>query len=245
MGPVVTAGILVIGNEVLSGKVEEENARYLVRALRELGIDLMRICIVRDDVDTIAEEVRAMADRYTWVFTSGGVGSTHDDVTLGAVARAFEADLVEHPGILSLLEEYFGDRMNAAVRRMAQLPEGTELLGLHELSYPIIRVRNVHVFPGVPKYLRMKFDYLKDRLRTDRPFVLRQIYLSVSEDRIAIPLAEEDARFPDVEFGSYPQLDSPEFKTKLTVEGRDASRVEAAFEALLGRLEAGWVVKAV
>lgn len=239
----VSAGILVIGNEVLSGKVEEENARYLVGALRELGIDLMRISVVRDDAETIAEEVAAMSTRYTWVFTSGGVGSTHDDVTLGAVARAFGVDLVEHPGILSLLEEYFGDRMNAAVRRMAQLPEGTELLGLHELSYPVIRVRNVHVFPGVPKYLRMKFDYLKDRLRTDRPFVLRQLYLSVAEDRIAIPLAEEDARFPDVEFGSYPQLDTPAYRTKLTVEGRDSARVEAAYTALLGRLEPGWVVR--
>lgn len=239
----VTAGILVIGNEVLSGKVEEQNARYLVGALRELGIDLMRISVVRDDAETIAEEVSAMSSRYTWVFTSGGVGSTHDDVTLGAVARAFGVDLVEHPGILGLLEEYFGDRMNAAVRRMAQLPEGTELLGVHELNYPVIRVRNVHVFPGVPKYLRMKFEYLRDRLQTDRPFVLRQLYLSVSEDRIAIPLAEEDARFPDVEFGSYPQLDQPTYRTKLTVEGRDERRVQAAFEALLGRLEPEWVVR--
>lgn len=241
----VTAGILVIGNEVLSGKVEEENARYLVGQLRDLGIDLMRIAVVRDDVDTIAEEVERMAARFTWVFTSGGVGSTHDDVTFAAVARAFGVELVESPGILALLEEYFGDRMNAAVRRMAQLPEGTELLGLHELSYPIVRVRNVHVFPGVPKYLRMKFDYLKDRLRTDRPFVLRQVYLGISEDRIAIPLAEEDARFPDVEFGSYPQFDNPDFKTKLTVEGRDQARVNEAFEALLARLEPEWIVREV
>lgn len=241
----VTAGILVIGNEVLSGKVEEENARYLVSALRALGIALMRIVVVRDDVEAIAEEVRAMSARYTWVFTSGGVGSTHDDVTLGAVAHAFGVDLVEHPGILGLLEEHFGDRMNQAVRRMAQLPEGTELIGLHELRYPIIRVRNVHVFPGVPEYLRMKFEFLKDRLRTDRPFVLRQIYLSVSEDRIAMALAEEDARFEEVEFGSYPKFDSAEYRTKLTVEGRDPEQVSAAYASLKARLDPEWVVREV
>lgn len=241
----VTAGIVVIGNEVLSGKVEEENARYLVAQLRELGISLMRIVVVRDDVDSIAEEVRLMSERYTWVFTSGGVGSTHDDVTLGAVARAFGVDLVEHPGILGLLEEHFGDRMNAAVRRMAQLPDGTELIGLGELRYPVVRVRNVHVFPGVPEYLRMKFSFLKDRLRTDRPFVLRQLYLSVSEDRIAMALAEEDARFEDVEFGSYPKFDEPDYRTKLTVEGRDAARVNSAYDALKARFDPAWVVREV
>jgi molybdenum cofactor synthesis domain-containing protein len=233
----VTAGILVIGNEVLSGKVEEENARYMVTALRELGISLMRIVVVRDDVESIAEEVRQMSKNYSWVFTSGGVGSTHDDVTLGAVAHAFGVELVEHPGILSLLEEHFGDRMNAAVRRMAQLPEGTEVLGLEELRYPVIRVRNVHVFPGVPEYLRLKFDYLKGRLQTDSPFVLRQIYLNVPEDRIAIVLAEQDAAFEDVEFGSYPKFDNSDYKTKLTVEGRAPDRVQAAYDALKSQLD--------
>ncbi len=241
----VTAGILVIGNEVLSGKVEEENARYMVSGLRELGISLMRIVVVRDDVPAIADEVRQMSGKYDWVFTSGGVGATHDDVTLGAVAQAFGVDLVEHPGILSLLEEHFGDRMNAAVRRMAQLPEGTEVLGLEALRYPVIRVRNVHVFPGVPEYLRLKFDYLKGRLQTDSPFVLRQIYLSVSEDRIALALAEQDSAFSDVEFGSYPKFDNSDYKTKLTVEGRDFERVQAAYAALKDRLDPSWVVREV
>lgn len=239
-----TAGVLVIGNEVLSGKVEEQNARFLVHRLRAIGIDLMRISIVKDDVDTIAREVRAMSEAYTWVFTSGGVGSTHDDVTLSAVAQAFDVPLETQPEILALLEAHFGERMNPAVRRMAMLPEGTELLGVGELRYPLVRVRNVHVFPGVPRFLQAKFGWLESRL-AEAPFILYELYLDVSEDRIAIPLAEEDARFADVDFGSYPHFDEPDFKTKLTVEGRDGARVAEARAALLARLEPGWVVREV
>lgn len=238
-----TAGVLVIGNEVLSGKVEEENARYLVRELRALGVDLQRIVVVRDDVDTIAEDLRAMAARFTWVFTSGGVGSTHDDVTLSAVAKAFDVPLREQPEVLALLESYFKERMNDAVRRMAWLPEGTTLEGLGELPFPVMRVRNVYVFPGVPRYLRMKFEYLKAHLKVEQPFVLSQLFLRVTEDRLAIPFAREAARFPDLDFGSYPQLDDAEVKTKLTVEGRDPARVAEAFHALLEWLDPGWVVR--
>ena len=238
-----TAGVLVIGNEVLSGKVEEENARYLVQELRALGVALERIVVVRDDVETIAREVRFMAESFTWVFTSGGVGSTHDDVTLGAVARAFDVPLREQPEVLALLQGYFQERMNEAVRRMAQLPEGTELVGLGALPYPVIRVRNVYVFPGVPRYLRLKFEYLKPHLRADQPFVLKEVFLRVHEDRVALPLAAEAGRFADVDFGSYPQLDDAEVKTKLTIEGRDPARVEAAFAAVLGWLDPAWVVR--
>lgn len=239
-----TAGVLVIGNEVLSGKVEEENARYLIKELRALGVDLQRIVVVRDDVETIAREVRAMASAFTWVFTSGGIGATHDDVTLGAVARAFDVPLRIQPDVLALLEAYFRDRMNDAVRRMAWLPEGTALEGLGVLPYPVMRVRNVYVFPGVPKYLRMKFEFLKASLQAERPFVLREVYLRITEDRVAERLAAEAARFPELDFGSYPQLEDPTIKTKLTVEGRDGARVEAALAALLGWLEPEWVVRA-
>ena len=239
-----TAGVLVIGNEVLSGKVEEENARFLVQRLRALGVDLVRIAVVKDDVDTIAREVRAMADAYTWVFTSGGVGSTHDDVTLAGIAQAFEVPLAPQAEILALLEAHFGARMNPAVRRMAMLPEGTELLGVGELRYPLVRVRNVHVFPGVPEFLRAKFSWLEPQLAVT-PFVLYEVYLNVAEDQIAIPLAEEDARFADIDFGSYPKFDDPTYKTKLTVEGRDGARVAEARAALLGRLAPEWVVREV
>lgn len=238
-----TAGVLIIGNEVLSGKVEEKNARYLIGALRELGVELRRVVFIRDDIDTIARDVHDLSTQFDHVFTSGGIGSTHDDVTLAAVAKAFDAPLKTHQFVLDLLEGHYGDRMNEAVRRMAYLPEGTELLGLNEIPYPIIRFRNVYVFPGVPRFLRMKFEFLKDQLRSDRGFVLRQLFLNVSEDRIALPLAEEDAKFPDVEFGSYPQFEDEDHRTRITIEGRDPSEVQAAFDALTRRLPSEWVVR--
>lgn len=237
-----TAGIVVIGNEVLTGKVEEENARFLIRELYTLGVELMRVTFVRDDVDTIAADVRDMAARYTHVFTSGGVGSTHDDLTLTAIARAFDVPIVKNEVVHALLEAHFGDRMNDAVERMAMLPEGAELCGIEALRYPLVKMRNVYVFPGVPSFLRAKFDFLRPML-SGRPFVLKQVFLSVSEDRFAERLAEIDAAFADVEFGSYPRFDTSDYRTKVTAEGRDAARVEAGYAALLARLDPSWIVR--
>ncbi|MEO1334476.1 MAG: molybdopterin-binding protein [Myxococcota bacterium] len=237
-----TAGIVVIGNEVLSGQVEEANGRYLIRELRELGVQLMRVVIIPDDSETIARDVRSLADTYTHVFTSGGVGSTHDDLTMTAVAQAFDIPLEPHPVLMNMIENHFGDGINDAVRRMGQLPQGAELLGLNELRVPLVRVRNVYIFPGVPKFMRMKFEWLKPRL-ADTPFVLKQVYLNVGEERIAERLAALDAAHTDVAIGSYPRFDTDTYKTKITLESRDGARVEAALADLLDRLDAEWVVQ--
>jgi molybdenum cofactor synthesis domain-containing protein len=237
-----TAAILVVGNEVLSGKVEEENARYLIRELRELGVQLTRVVFVRDELEVIARDVRELSAGADHVFTSGGIGSTHDDVTLDAVARGFGVPMVEDPWLRAQLERHVDGPIDAAVRRMALVPEGTELLGLGDLRFPVVKVRNVFVLPGVPRFLRSRFEYLRPRLRT-RPFVLRQVYLGVEEERIAARLADLDAAWPDVELGSYPRFDAADHRVKITVEGRDAARVDAALEALLARLEPGWVVR--
>jgi molybdenum cofactor synthesis domain-containing protein len=239
-----TAGLVVIGNEVLSGKVDEENARFLIRELRELGVMLMRVVFIRDDVDTIARDVREMADSYAHVFTSGGVGSTHDDVTLTAIARAFGVDLEENAELIDMLREHYGDRLNEAVLRMGRLPQGAELIGGGELRYPLVKVRNVFVFPGVPIFLRMKFEVVKKLIR-GTPFVLRQVFLNVGEDRIAEPLTEIDRAFPEVEFGSYPRFDDADHRVKLTVEGRDPEQVAAGLEALMTRLDPSWVVRVI
>lgn len=237
-----TAGLVVIGNEVLSGKVEEENARFLIRELRDLGVMLMRIVFIRDDIDTIARDVREMSAAYSHVFTSGGVGSTHDDVTMHAIAQAFGVELEDNAELIAMLKAHYGDRANDAVLRMGRLPQGAELLGKNELRYPLVRVRNVFVFPGVPMFLRSKFEVVK-RLVRGRPFVLRQVFLNVGEDRIAEPLTEIDRAFPDVEFGSYPRFDDADHRVKLTVEGRDPEQVAAGLAALIERLDPAWVVR--
>ncbi len=237
-----TAGIVVIGNEVLSGQVEEANARYLIHELRALGVQLMRVVVIPDEINTIAKDVKLMSESYTHVFTSGGVGSTHDDVTLTAVAQALDRPLEPHPVLMPMLERHFGDDINDAVRRMGRLPRGAALLGLQELRVPLVRVENVYVFPGVPAYLQKKFEWLKPHL-ADTPFVVRQVLLNVGEERIAERLAVLDAKHGAVAFGSYPRFDTPEYRTKLTLESRDAEQVETALADLLGVLEPEWVVR--
>ena len=237
-----TAAIVVIGNEVLSGKVDDENARYLIRELRALGVRLERISVIRDDLAAIEREVREASAAHTHVFTSGGVGATHDDMTMLGVARAFGVALERHPELVRLLEAHYRDRRTDTVMRMADVPAGTELLGLGELLFPIVKVRNVHVFPGVPSYLRMKFEYLKPRLR-EKAIVLRQIFVNVGESLIADAMAEVQAAHPDVEIGSYPRFDTKEYRVKITVESGDESAVDRAVAALAGRFEPAWIVR--
>src|SRR5436309_2170978 len=185
-GPMArTAGIILIGNEILSGKVVDANAVYLCREFRALGVDVRKISVIPDDVELIAREVREFQPSYDWVFTSGGVGPTHDDVTIEGVARGLGVRVVRDPGLQTRLEEAFSGKPNDARLRMADVPEGAELLAPDHLVVPVVAIRNVFVFPGVPEIFRRKFDAIKERFR-DRPFLLRTVYFRVG----AGPLAE-------------------------------------------------------
>jgi molybdenum cofactor synthesis domain-containing protein len=239
-----TAGIVVIGNEVLSGKVDEENARYLTRELRELGVKLMRVAIVRDEVETIAEEVQLQASRFTHVFTSGGVGGTHDDVTFEGVAHAFGIPIVRNRELERLIVAHYKERANEMVLRMADLPEGADLFGLGTLVYPAVRVRNVFVFPGVPSYFRAKFEHVKPMLKAT-PIFLRQILVNVGEDQIAEAMIEVQRELAAIEIGSYPRFDAAEYRVKITVEGRDEALVNAGMDRLLARFSPSWVVRVI
>lgn len=240
--PVSTAGIVVIGNEVLSGKVEEENARFLIGELRELGVKLMRISIIRDDVERIAREVREMAAEFDYLFTSGGVGGTHDDVTFEGIARAFEVPLERNRELAELLALHFRGRLNESVLRMADLPKGAQLVGLDTAPFPLVKMKNVFVFPGVPSFLRAKFEFLREQLKQP-PFVLRQIFVRVGEDAIAALMSEVASAHPDLEIGSYPRFDSDEYRVKITIEARDPERVELGVDKLLRLIDPTWVVR--
>jgi FAD synthetase len=237
-----TAAILVIGNEVLSGKVEEENAQYMIQGLRRVGLDLKRVNIVRDDVNTIAHDIKSMSETYDVVFTSGGVGSTHDDVTISSIAQGLGLEIVQHPELYRLLAEHYGSRMNDAVLRMANVPEGAELLGVGELRFPLIRIKNVYIFPGVPQFLKAKFDFVLSLL-SGVPMILECLYLDVGEDRVADLLGRVDAQMPDVEIGSYPRFDIEEYRVKITVESRDQAQLNLAMQRLKDELDAQWIVQ--
>lgn len=237
-----TAGILIIGNEVLSGKVVDQNSPYLVRELRALGVEVRRILTIPDEVPVIAREVGALAEQFDLVFTTGGIGPTHDDVTIAAVAAAFGRRVVRHPMLEDVLRRHYGEGITAAQLRMAEMPEGGELLGEGDLTFPVVAFRNVYIFPGIPEVVRGKFERIRDRFR-EQPFVLRRVFLRCDEGLIADDLNEVLCRFPELLLGSYPILHNPDHTVLLTLESKSAEYVEAALQHLLQRLPAQVVVR--
>jgi molybdenum cofactor synthesis domain-containing protein len=236
-----TAGILLIGNEILSGKITDVNAAYLCRELRPLGVDVRRITVIPDEVDLIAREVAAFSGDFDHVFTSGGVGPTHDDVTIEGVARGMGVPVVRHPVLAGLLERYYGDRLNEANLRMAEVPEGAELVG-ENLRFPCVKIRNVYVLPGVPEIFRQKFDAIRDRFH-DEPFHLKNVFVGIGEGTLADYLNDLLRDFPLLMLGSYPEFSNPEYRVKVTLESRDRAYVERALEQFLRRLPAAAVVR--
>ena len=236
-----TAGILLIGNEILSGKVIDANAAYLCRELRPLGVDVRRITVIPDEVDLIAREVAHLSREFDVVFTSGGVGPTHDDVTMEGVARAMGVPVVRHPHLAGLLERHLGARLTEAHLKMADVPQGCDLVG-ESLRFPSIQVKNVYVLPGVPEIFREKFEALRDRFR-DEPFHLKNVFVSIGEGTLADFLNGLLRDFPVLMLGSYPEFGNPEYRVKVTLESRDRDYVERALAEFLKRLPAGAIVR--
>src|SRR5713101_5538568 len=152
------AGIVVIGNEILSGKTVDSNSAFLARELRQLGVTLKRITVIPDEMDVIAETVRDFHSQFDLVFTSGGVGPTHDDITIEGVARALGRRVIHHPLLETYIREYLNGRpMNAAYLKMTEVPEGAELLQDNRLRFPTLKLENIYILPGIPEILQQKF----------------------------------------------------------------------------------------
>jgi molybdenum cofactor synthesis domain-containing protein len=233
-----TAAILIIGDEILSGKVEEENARYAVRELRALGVSLRRIEVLPDVVSEIATAVRTMSQRFDHVFTSGGVGPTHDDVTLPAVAAAFAMTLERRPELEAIIRQTMGREMHERDLRMAEIPTGARLIygdPVDPVRWPVVAVDNVYILPGVPIIFRRKFETLRPLLSAI-PIHGRFVLSREGEGAIAAALDAVVARFPDVAIGSYPQVEATTHKVKITFDGRDLANVECAVGDLCERL---------
>jgi molybdenum cofactor synthesis domain-containing protein len=229
------AGLLVIGNEILSGKVIDTNSPYLARELRELGVDLERILTIPDEVDLIAREVRAMSNAYDFVFTSGGIGPTHDDVTLEAVAKAFDRPIVENASMMERMERAQGKPPNESQRKMALIPEDAVLIDSGDLWFPVVVVENVHIFPGIPELLQKKFQSIRERFR-GVPFHLRRVFVTLREHDIAHSLNDLLGEFPELMLGSYPRIGEEHYRVLLTLESRDGDYLDRAIASLLDRL---------
>jgi molybdenum cofactor synthesis domain-containing protein len=243
--PTPTAVLVVVGNEVLSAQVPDENGPWAARRLRELGVRLLAIHTVPDRIDDVVDAVDGARRVADWVFTSGGVGPTHDDVTVGAVARALGRPMVRSPELVRAIaalhrEHHAGAEPPEAALRMADVPEGTRLLG--DARYPTLVAANVVMLPGVPPFFRLQFDRIAHLLEAP-PFRLACVFVSADEGEIAPVLDRVAHAHPAVEIGSYPRFDDADHRVKVTLEAKDRARVAAALAALLAELPASVVVR--
>ncbi len=237
-----TCAMVVVGNEVLSGKTQDSNSYFAARKLRAVGVALERVAVSPDDIALIAEEVSHCARRFDVVLTSGGVGPTHDDVTLDGVAQAFGRKLVMHPELERLIRTHFADRLTPAALKMAAVPEGAVLNSAGDLRFPTVQVENVYVLPGIPQIFEAKLEALLGRFATD-PYYLRIIYTSAGEGAIAEHLNPCLTRYPELLLGSYPKIGDSNYRVKLTLESKDRDYLELAFAHLLSLLPAEVVIR--
>lgn len=235
-----SAGIVIIGNEVLSGKTHDTNSYFLCTELRRLGVAVEKISTIQDVIEIIGAEVVAFSKRFDFVFTTGGVGPTHDDVTIEGIAHGFGVNVVRHPDIERRMRQRLGTDLNEARLRMANVPEGATLLATEALFAPVVKFHNVYIFPGIPKILQERFHAIQEMFR-DAPYFLKNVYLKYGEGVIAGMLNEVLAKFPELMLGSYPVLDIPEYKVKVTFESKDAAYLDRALQSFLAALPEGAV----
>lgn len=231
-----SAALVLVGAELLSGKIADANTLPLAKTLRALGIPLRRVVIVSDDRTEIAHDIRQLVERYDVVFTSGGVGPTHDDVTIDAVADAAGVDVVMSEQLLSLVDQVYGSRVTDAHRRMARVPSGAELVDAVDVRWPALVLGKVWTLPGVPELFRMKLSLVRERLVG--PATLHGESLFTSKDELDLKAALDDVvkAHPTVEIGSYPRWFDPRYRTRLTFDSTDRTALERALDDMRERL---------
>lgn len=238
-----TAAALVIGNEILSGKIQDTNTAFLARGLFDLGIELRRVVVCPDEVEAIAADLNALRSTHDLVFTSGGVGPTHDDVTIEGVAAAFERPVVRSVAVSQLIERYYAERATEAHFRMANMPEGAEMLRSSDAPWPTVVIENVYVLPGVPEIFTLKFKDLTKRLDDGSGFCSEAVYTHCDEGQIADILEDIAKEHAGVMVGSYIQWSGDDYRTKVTFDGRDEAGVHRAANALVDALDPALFVR--
>jgi molybdenum cofactor synthesis domain-containing protein len=236
------AAAVIIGNEVLTAKVVDANGPHLIRRLREVGIPLRSVEIVLDDVDAIVDAVNRARARAAYVFTSGGIGPTHDDVTVRAVALALGRQVVRLPEMEALVRQKY-DHVTEAAMRLADAPEGAVLLAQEGTWFPVLTVENVFLLPGVPQLFKIQLETVLSRMG-GKPVYLRSLFLRLGEGAIAAVLDKVALDMPHVAIGSYPVFDPAlDYRVKVTVEADSLGPVEDAVARIRGGLPADAVIR--
>ncbi|WP_158814088.1 molybdopterin-binding protein [Methylocapsa sp. S129] len=233
-GKTITAAVLVIGDEILSGRTKDRNTGYIAEYLTNIGIELREARVVPDVEEEIVAALNALRDRYTYVFTTGGIGPTHDDITADAVAKAFDVPIDEDPRALKMMmERYLPGDLTAARRRMARIPAGADLIENPISKAPGFRLGNVIVMAGVPNIMQAMFDSAAKGLETGVKIIAETIEAGgIPEGRYGGALGIIAAAHPGVSIGSYPSFLDGRFRNQIVVRGKDAEAIAAARDAI-------------
>ncbi len=232
---VPSAAVLLIGDEILSGRTKDRNLGYIADYLTALGIDLKEARVVADVEDDIVAAVNALRSRYSYVFTTGGIGPTHDDITADAMAKAFGVAITHDPRAVEILLTYFreiGREPNEARMRMARVPVGASLIENAVSKAPGFQMENVFVMAGVPKIMQTMLEEISPRLSRGTPIESRSVEFQGGEGDVAKPLGDIQTRFPQVAIGSYPFQSVHGFATNLVLRSRDIAALEGAYAAV-------------
>lgn len=235
-----TVSGIIIGDEILTGKVAETNAPLLIELCRDAGAILERLVVIGDDPADIADEVARCAARSDLVVTSGGVGPTHDDRTVEGVARAFGVGIERSEDVAAMIRAFWGERFTDGALRMADMPTGSRLVYGSDGMLPLVACHNVFLLPGIPRLFRGKLASLRALLTGVRPLI-HQLWLRSDESRVAPLLSAVDDEFPGVKIGSYPRFGDSDRRVWVTLEGRDRDELDRALARLLMLLPAAEV----
>ncbi len=230
---IITAGLVVIGDEILSGRTKDTNTGTIADFLTERGIDLCEVRVVSDRREAIVAAVNALRAAYALVFTTGGIGPTHDDITAEGIAGAFAVPLIEDPRAVAMLRDRYGEIALTPPRlRMARIPEGAALIANPVSAAPGFIIGNVHVLAGVPAIMKAMLGELAQILPTGSKVASRTIPVLAGEGAFAAPLGEVQRRFPEVTIGSYPKVSPSGFRADIVLRSRDGAKLAAAADAV-------------
>ncbi|MDI7865087.1 competence/damage-inducible protein A [Rhizobiaceae bacterium n13] len=232
---IVTAAMLAIGDELLSGRTKDKNIGHLADVLLMSGIDLKEVRIVADEEEAIIEAVNALRARYDYVFTSGGIGPTHDDITADSISAAFGVPCIHDPDAMSLLGDMYARRgmeFTEARMRMARMPQGSRHIANPVSTAPGFVIGNVYVMAGVPQVFQAMLDAVMPTLHTGARMLSRAVSCPYGEGDIGSPLAAIQKAHPETSIGSYPRFDGQKFSTEIVIRARDEAAIAPAFAAV-------------
>jgi len=224
-----TAAMIVIGNEILSGRTQDKNINYIAKGLGDAGIRFLEVRVVPDIEQTIIDTVNELREKFTYVFTTGGIGPTHDDITSESIAKAFGVSLIRHEKSFEKLDEYYKGELNEGRIKMVMLPDGAVPIENPISVAPGFYIENVYVMAGIPNVMQAMFDSVKAGLKKGEKIISREMKFFTSESKIAKPLSDIQDRNPDIDIGSYPFVEDNKIGTSLVMRGTDSDKIDELY----------------